>query len=60
MAGVKRLICPTRPAKYFSAKGWTGFGVTVLICPSGYFVAGIYRCARTEAVHCAASEVAAW
>jgi hypothetical protein len=48
MAGVKRLICPTLQRKYFYPKGWTGFGVTVLICPSGYFVAGIYRCARTR------------
>jgi hypothetical protein len=25
MRGVKRLICPTREAKYFCAKGWTDF-----------------------------------
>jgi hypothetical protein len=26
MAGVLNLICPTRPAEYFCAEGWTDFG----------------------------------
>jgi hypothetical protein len=37
-AGRRKLvavICPTAQAKYFCAKGWTGFHARPLICPSG-------------------------
>jgi hypothetical protein len=29
------VICPTAQAKYFCAKGWTGFHARPLICPTG-------------------------
>jgi len=29
------MICPTGQAEYFCAKGWTGFRMRPLICPSG-------------------------
>ena len=48
IAGFRLLICPTGQQEYFCAKGWTDFCATAVICPSGYFVAGIYRCARTQ------------
>jgi hypothetical protein len=37
-AGRRKLvavICPTAQAKFFCAKGWTGFRAQRLICPSG-------------------------
>jgi hypothetical protein len=48
IAGVRLLICPTGQQEYFCAKGWTDFCATAVICPSGYFVAGIYRCAHPK------------
>jgi hypothetical protein len=54
MAGVERLICPTAPAKYFSREGWTGFRVSALICPSGYFVAAVARRLRLRGSEAAA------
>ena len=52
--GVRLLICPTAPAKYFCARGWTDFGdlPVVLFCrraTNDFFVAS-----ASEAVHGAA------
>jgi hypothetical protein len=49
-AGRRKLvavICPTAQAEYFYAKGWTGFRVRPLICPTGKSVA-IIRAANLQ------------